>query len=362
MEALTLQRSRAQLKVTTVETTMPKLKPTIDDVARLAGVSTATVSRTLNAPDRVRAPTVETVRNAVDTLGYTPHFGGRALASNKTNTIGAVIPTMENAIFARGLQAMQERLAEAGVTLLVATSDYDPEKELEQIRALISRGIDGLMLIGFARPKKTYALLASQNVSFVTAWNYNQESQFRCVGFDNRAAINAPAEHLISGGHKRIAMISGVMQGNDRATERVEGVRDALARHNLDLPSHYLVEVPYELEAAKLATEKIMANSPRPTAIVCGNDVIAAGALIYARNVGIRVPEDVSVTGFDDLDLAVVVDPPLATVHVPHREMGRTVAEMLLKTRDGEDGPVRLELDTQFVVRESVGPAPKDAK
>ena len=125
----------------------------------MAGVSTATVSRCFNSPERVVEATRKKILLIVDELGYTPHFGARVLASNRSNTVGAIIPTMENAIFARGLQAFQETLAENNVTLLVASSGYDPEREFRQIRTLISQGADGLLLIGHARLDSTYAFL-----------------------------------------------------------------------------------------------------------------------------------------------------------------------------------------------------------
>ena len=133
-------------------------KPTLDDVARAAGVSTATVSRCLNAPDRVIATTRERVMQAVEALGYTPDFGGRALASRRTNTVGAIIPTMDNAIFARGLQSFQEALSRFGKTLLVASSGYSPAREREQMEVMASRGVDGLLLIGSARPEASIEL------------------------------------------------------------------------------------------------------------------------------------------------------------------------------------------------------------
>ena len=138
----------------------------------MAGVSTATVSRVLNEPERVSAKTRSRVEAAVAHFDYTPHFGGRALASNRTNTVGAVIPTMENAIFARGLQALQEALAADGVTLVVATSNYDPEREAEQIRVLLGRGVDGLVLIGEARDPALYEMLERRGVPFVLVWSW----------------------------------------------------------------------------------------------------------------------------------------------------------------------------------------------
>ena len=213
-------RNRSQTVVTS------KSKPSIKDVARLAGVSTATVSRSLNEPRKVNRATLESVRAAVDRLGYTPHFGGRALASNRSNTIGALIPTMDNAIFARGLQALQETLAASGVTLLIATTGYDPGREFEQIQKLLGRGVDGLMLIGTARPDKTYALLDQQQVPVVIAWSYDGESDRLCVGFDNCAAARAVAECVLDHGHRRIAMIAGIARRTSRTSRQITPCTD----------------------------------------------------------------------------------------------------------------------------------------
>ena len=142
----------------------PPVVPTLDDVAREAGVSTATVSRCLNNSEKVTAKTRERVARAIDLLGYSPNFGARAMAAKRTFTIGAIIPTMENAIFARGLQAFQEALYAQGYTLLVASSAYKPEIEAEQIRALVARGADGLLLIGYDRDPSIYDFLARRGV------------------------------------------------------------------------------------------------------------------------------------------------------------------------------------------------------
>ena len=336
-----------------------KPKPSIKDVARLAGVSTATVSRSLNEPRKVNRLTLASVRNAVDQLGYTPHFGGRALASNKSNTIGALIPTMDNAIFARGLQALQETLAEAGVTLLIATSGYDPLREFEQIQKLISRGVDGLLLIGTARPEKTYALLSQQDVPVVIAWSFNAQSNHLCVGFDNSAAATDLANCVLDYGHCQIAMIAGVSRGNDRAADRIIGVRQALNARGLHLAHTHLIEAPYNLEDAALAMETLMALADRPTAVICGNDVLAAGALMQAKQLGISVPADVSVVGFDNIDLAAVTDPPLTTMHVPHRRMGKAAAELLLAIRGGTSAATGVKFKPELVMRGSLAKPPR---
>ena len=146
----------------------PNTSPTLSDVAKRADVSTATVSRCFNEPDRVVPETRNRVMRAVEELSYTPNFGGRVLASRRTNTVGAIIPTMENAIFARGLQAFEEALALEGYTLLVASTGYDPEREFEQIKKLVARGSDGLLLIGWERSEKVFNFLKTSEVGLPT--------------------------------------------------------------------------------------------------------------------------------------------------------------------------------------------------
>ena len=276
------------------------------------------------------------------------------LASNKSHTVGALIPTMDNAIFARGLQALQETLADAGVTLLIATTGYDPLREYEQIQTLLGRGVDGLMLIGTARPERTYALLDQQGVPVVITWSYKPDSMYPCVGFDNQAAAAELANLVLDHGHRRIAMIAGISRGNDRAADRIKGVRGALSARRLKLAEGHLIEAPYNLEDAAAAMETLLALPKRPTAIICGNDVLAAGALMHAKQAGISVPQEVSVVGFDDIDLASVTDPPITTVHVPHRRMGQAAAEVLLALDRGSDDVTSVEFRPELVIRNSL--------
>ncbi len=330
------------------------LKPTLSDVAKHARVSTATVSRCLNMPDQVREETRARVEAAVAELGYTPHFGGRALASNRTNTIGAVIPTMDNAIFARGVQVLEEELSVRDITLLIATSDYDVDREKSKIRALLGRGVDGLILVGESRPPEVYDLLNANGVPFVLVWTYSGRCPYPCVGFDNRRAAYAMARHVLSLEHREVAMISGLTVWNDRASQRVQGVRKALEEHGLALPPERLVQAGYTLESAAEAAEDLVDLPTRPTAIICGNDVQAAGALKGLRRSGLRVPEDVSVTGFDDIELAHAVTPALTTVHVPHRRMGVAAADLLHRMIGGALPGEGIVFETKIVERESL--------
>lgn len=332
--------------------------PTLNDVAKAAGVSTATVSRCLNSPERVIEKTRERVMLAVESLGYTPNFAARVMAAKRSFTIGAIIPTMDNAIFARGLQEFQDQLRESGYTLLVSSSAYDPKVEHEQIRTLVARGADGLLLIGHARDAEVYAYLEKHQIPSLVAWSYDPHMHPPSVGFGNAAAMGELAQSVISVGHRRIAMISGITQGNDRAQARVEGVRKAMADNGLDANALTLIETSYEIDKGAEAFGQLMAQSPRPTVVMCGNDVLAVGALRQAEKLGIQIPEQVSVTGFDDIELAEIVTPALTTVHVPHREMGRKAARELIAMVEGKSEGRSLCIDTRLVNRGSLAKPP----
>jgi len=325
--------------------------PTLSDVAARAGVSTATVSRALNAPGQVSEAARDRVMEAVRDLGYAPNFGARA------NTFGAVIPTMDNAIFARGLQAFQDSLRAEGVTLLVASSSYKPGQEEDQIRALVARGAEALLLIGHDRTPAAYALLDRQRIPYLVAWAWDEAAPRPCVGFDNRAAMRALADAVIAQGHRRLALITADRTGNDRARARFEGVLGAMAAAGLDPDALRIEETPYSIANGAAAFARLMQAGSRPTAVLCGNDVLAAGALTQARADGIAVPGEVSVTGFDDIELAAILTPRLTTVHVPHREMGARAAQVLLDMRAGT--PARTQrLDAGIAWRDSLGPPP----
>lgn len=334
--------------------------PNLQDIATAAGVSTATVSRVLNSPAEVRPVLRERVEAQIRALGYVRHGAARALASARSHTIGAVIPTLESAIFASGVNAIENRLAAAGYTLLLAVTNYDLEHEYKQVQALIERGIDGIILVGREHHEDTLNLLARQGCPFVTTWTYGAEAPYPCVGFDNTGAARRITEHLLDLGHEKIGVIAGITAGNDRARERIDGVTAALKSRRLKFRRRALIEKPYEVSEGRDAFHTLMQlpDEARPTAIFCGNDVLAVGAMLEAQHMGIRVPEDVSIVGFDDLPLAAHLSPGLTTVHVPSRRMGEHAAEYLLRCIAGETPEPLNELPTDIMVRGTSAPPP----
>ena len=329
-------------------------KPTLEDVAKLAGVSTASISRALNTPDKVAESTRLRIEQAIDVLGYTPNFGGRALASSRTHTVGAVIPSMANAMFASGLQAFQEELAKSGYTLLVATTGFDPEQELVQIKSLVGQGADGLLLIGDMRLEKTWEFMDKRSVAHVVAWCDSARDGQLSVGFDNESAAADATHQALMLGHRRIGVIAGETVHNDRARARRDGVVRAVREFGQGARITDLLEVPYLLDDGAQALAGLMARPEVPTVVMCGNDVLAAGAMMQARDMGLALPDDLSFVGFDDIGLARVVTPALATVRVPQIEMGRAAAELLVSRLAGAQVLSSTTFATEFIHRASL--------
>jgi len=194
-------------------------------------------------------------------------------------------------------------------------------------------------------------------VPALIAWAYDETVKTPSIGFDNRRAMAKLAAQVIAQGHTRIAAISAEQACNDRARDRMNGVRGAMRAAGLPPEGLHLIEVPYSVEHGAEAMGQLMALTPRPTAVICGNDVLAVGALQKAQKMGLAVPRDVSITGFDDIELARVVTPQLTTVHVPHRDMGREAAQLLIQMIGGTPLRQSVELQTDLRLRDTLGPA-----
>jgi LacI family transcriptional regulator len=337
---------------------LPTRRPRIEDVAAAAGVSTATVSRVLNG-QTVREPAGARVRAAVAQLGYVPHAGARALSLQRTGTVGAIVPTLDNAIFASAIGALQRRLAQERLQLLIATSEYDPTAEAAQARTLVERGVDAMVLCGHGQRAPLLELLRRRGLPCVHVMTLDGGAGSLCVGFDNRRAMARAAQHLLELGHRRIAVLSGITRDNDRARARVEGARDALQAAGLALPPERLVERRYALAEARDGLRQLLAARPAPTAVLCGNDVLAFGALLEAQQLGLTVPDQLSIVGFDDLELARHVEPALTTMRVPSEAMWTLAAERLIGALRQEPVPRQTELEVDLVVRQSTARVPR---
>lgn len=325
----------------------------LDDVAAYAKVSTASVSRVLNGVATVSEAVRRQVEQACEALDYVPNGAARALAASRTMAIGAVVPTIENVAFATTVSHLQSHLKTAGYTLLLASSNYEPKAELKEVRLLLSRGIDGLMLVGGEHDPEVLPLIKHHGVPFVETWAVIPDRPF--VGVDNIAATYALTRYLVDLGHRDIGLISGETTGNDRADSRRRGVLRCLAERGLELRSHWSAERPYGVADGRRAIRALIHSPHPPTAVICGNDQLALGAIIEVNRLGLSVPRDISIAGFNDLEFAAQINPPLTTVRIPASEMGVEAAKFLLQSIEGAN-PVSVE--TPFTIMERGSTAP----
>lgn len=328
-------------------------RPKLADVAALAGVSVATASRAISRPERVNAQTLRAVEAAAREVGYLHGGAARALASGRTMLVGAVFPTLDHAIFARAIQGLQARLRAASYQLVVAAHEYVPAAEAAAVRTLLAHGVDALVVVGADRLEETSSLLRAASVPVVVAWSFDEK--LPSIGFDNEGAGALVADHLLDFGHTRLGVISGAVRANDRARLRLAGVRAALGRRGLSLPGSRVMEQPFTLAGGRAGLRHLLSASVPPTAIICGNDLLASGALLEALGSGLRVPADLSIAGIDDLEIASHLTPALTTVHLPTEVLGEEVAGALLTLLGGGSCPPRVELPIELVVRASTG-------
>ena len=323
------------------------------DVAKRAEVSVATVSRVMNTPHVVRPDVRQRVNDVIKDMGYTRNAAARALRSQSNRLFGALVPTLNQAIYAAMIDALQRRLSERGYLLVVGQTDFSPETELLHVNALIEHGAEALVLVGHAHSPDLYELLERKKIPFINTYTYSPDSGHPCVGFDNALATRQMADFVMDLGHQDVAVIVGVTKNNDRATERLEGVRQAIADRGLTLNPEYIFESRYTIDGGRHAMRQLLRLQRPPTAVLTGSDVLAFGALVECKAQGIAVPEQVSIVGFDDMEFAAHLEPPLTTLQVPVAQMGQNAADYLLACVANEPRYDQVELETRLVVRKT---------
>lgn len=337
---------------------------TIDDVARLAKVHKATVSRALNAEtsEMVHGATAERVREAARELGYVPNAMARALRVNVSMTIGIVVPDLMNPIFPPIVRGIEAVLQPRGYTVLVANTDGQASVEAAALDSLIRRRVDGFILAtGRLDDEKT---LAAAHADGIHAVMVNREAAagvpYPSVSGDNTAGVALSLEHLTDLGHRRIVYLAGPQ--NYSTTRSRALAFESLVRRRPGLDTSIVEVGELTAEAGSFTMDGVLASMrPLPTAVIAGNDLVALGVLRSLRRFGLRCPEDISVVGFNDMTFAEDFCPPLTTVHLPLADIGAEAARMLLASI--EDGGPRLsavELPVTLVVRQSTGLVPRE--
>ena len=329
-------------------------KADIVAVARAAKVSISTVSRSFNHPDLVKPDTRKKIDAAVRRLGYIRNRAAQTIHGIRSATIGFIVPTIDHAIFAEVVQAFSDAVGEHGFSLLLASHGYDLEREYAVLRKLLEHRVDGVALIGFDHSEETYQLIESQKIPAITIWNYDPASRLPCVGAENREAGRLAAQHVVGRGHRDIAVIFPPTKDNDRARHRKEAVFEVLAAAGVEPRPDWLLEAEYSISDAKTVLRSILSRTPRPSAVLAGNDVLAVGAVYSALELGLRIPEDLSVTGIGDFKGSKEMEPALTTVRLPARTIGKLAGEEIAGAILEPDAAVkRTKCEVTLLVRDT---------
>lgn len=332
----------------------------IRDVARLASVSAVTVSRFLNDPGKVAAATRERIAAAIAATGYIPNLPAKALSSNRTTVVATIVPTITNSIFADFIAGLSDVLEENGLKLLISASGYRLDREAELIETLIGHRPAGIIVTGQAHSPRGRRLLSEAAAPVVETWEIDGPTIDLGVGFSNFRASRAMTRWLVARGYRRIAFVSAPVTDNDRARRRLDGHLSALQEAGLRPRRDWVRQATFSFSQGAAEIAAMLDRPPAPEAVFFANDVLAIGALTECMRRGVRVPEDVAICGFDDVDLAALTTPPLTTVRIPRYEMGRRAAEMVLSRAAGPGRPEerRVDLGFRIVARGSTaGPA-----
>lgn len=331
----------------------PQERRTIKEIAREAGVSTATVSRVLNNPERVRPERRAAVLKVIERHDYVLHGMAGALAGARSMTIGLVIPTITNSIYAASTQAIQRVAQRESYGVLLGVSEFSPDEERRMIRHLVERRVDGLILTGGGRDPASYRLIERHGIPCVVTWRLDPETNLPCVSFDNYAAGRLAMRHLIELGHRRIGLICGRTELNDRALERRKAYEDTLNGAGIAIDPALIFERDFEFIEGRTAMRRMLDDVVPPTAVFAANDIQAIGAVAECRASGLDIPKDMSIMGFDDLPLAEFTFPKLTTIRVPAQRMGHVAATRLLEMIRGQSKPASEVLPVELILRES---------
>jgi len=328
---------------------------TIRDVARRAGVSTATVSRALADPARVAESTRAAVFKAIAEVGFTPNAAARSLRARSTKMVLALLNGIGDSFYTAILTAIESTLFEAGYGMIMGDTRGEANREEHYDRLVRSGQVDGVLLFSGRLPQKGFGEL-ERTVPVILVCNDIPDGRLPVIEVANRDAACQMVDYLVGLGHRRIAHVTGPIH-NVEAQERLRGFREATTAAGIrsgDLP---VWEGSFSFDAGAAAARRFLALSARPTAVFCANDQMAIGFIKAVRDAGLAVPEDVSVAGFDDIEYANLFSPALTTMRQPRAEIGRSAAEYLVAhMTGGRKAPQRTRLPCTLVIRDSVRP------
>jgi DNA-binding LacI/PurR family transcriptional regulator len=334
----------------------PLWSPSIKDIARLAHVSHSTVSRALQNSPLVKAGTAEKIRKIAHESGYRASAVARGLVTRKTRTIGLVVTTIADPFTSEVVSGIDQAASAHGYSVFLADSGADPEREKRVVQTFAEQRVDGIVVTSSRVGALYLPLLSEMRVPIVLINDQHPGAFVHSVMIANFEGSRAAANHLIALGHRRIGYI-GDKFGYQSDTERFGGYRAALEAAGISVVPELAVHGDGKPEEAMRAMESLLNLHEPPTAVCCYNDRTALGAMRQIRAHRLRVPDDISIVGFDDIFLAAYTDPPLTTIRQPMRNMGVLAMESLFQLMSGEEKEIRIKVDPELVVRESTARA-----
>jgi LacI family gluconate utilization system Gnt-I transcriptional repressor len=324
------------------------------EVARLAGVSTMTVSRALRHPQQVASSTLRAVQGAIAQLGYTPDTAASALATGRSRIVGAIVPTLMNSVYASTVHGLASTLRRAGYELMIGDSGYDRATEVALVRSFLGRRVDALVLTGVEHDDEVRALLARREMPVVEIWDLTSRPIDMVVGFSNMAAGREAGRYLHAQGRRQWAFLGTSPEREDRSGKRLKGFREAARDAHIAAPLTAFVADGMSPADGYEAVMAMLKTLPRPDALFCANDALATAALRAAADLGLQVPRSMAVVGFGDFDVAAVTSPALTTVRIPGRDIGERAARALLGPLDGGGRTsTRVDVGFEIIRRES---------
>jgi len=326
---------------------------TILDVAKLAGVSTATVSRVINSPEAVRPETREKVTSAMKVCNYKYNALARGFATKRSNTIGLIVPTINNQVFAESTRGAQDYADLNEIQVLLGNTYYRHGQEERLIKTFREKQVDGLIITTTNLRSAVLKTLVSEGVPFVLLYSTLKSGPMTAIGIDNYRGGYQATEHLVKLGHRRIAMVAGKFSISDRSFHRWHGYRQCLNNNNIPYDRELLIQTEYSLAGGRNSVKSLLSLQKPPTAFFCSNDYLAIGVMKGARELGFTLPDDLSIVGFDDIRIASYMIPELTTIRQPCYEMGKLGAELLLQRIGQKVKPVQMMLESSLVVRGS---------
>jgi len=329
---------------------------TIKQVAALARVSTATVSRVLNNSAYVEPATRERVEKAMRTLNYRRDMAAVALAKRSGNMLGLLTGNLADPFFARLARGVEAISRQHGFRLMVCSGSHQSELEQYGLEFLINQGCEAIVAHTTRLSDEQLLRYATHMPALIPINRYLPELAHRSVWLDNRAGTRAAVDHLVAQGHRQIGFITCDLPIADRQS-RLEGYQQGMSQYHLEIKPGWVISKPFTEEGGERAAEHLLAECPEVTAVLTFNDVMAAGMMAHLRKCGRRLPEDLSIIGFDDILLARYLYPPLTTLHYPIETMAKRAAELAIaRLQQQELGPGRHEFSPSLVIRESVSP------